>query len=258
MKQLLRSITPPIVITALSRARNRGYGFSGDFSAFAAAQALTVGYGAPEIVQAAREPTPSIDVDARLQQILAALALVPQRPLSVLDLGGASGGYYYLLRPFMDLRWTVLETPAMVAANRHRSTEELTFIDAPEDAAPGYDIVFMSGVLQYLELPFAMFGRLAPLAQFVLINRLPLIETSRDRITVQRVHPSIYRGSYPAWFFSRESFMAVIERQHEVAMRWDVPQDAPLLDGKPVVYKGLLLKRRQMDAHGLRPFGSTR
>lgn len=244
MNDLLRDLTPPVVWRAARRVRSARFGFSGDFDTFAAAQAEAAGYEAAGPVQAAQAPEPSIDVDARLQQVLAALALVPQRPLSVLDLGGAAGGYYHLLRPFMSLHWTVLETPAMVAANRHRATDELAFIDSVADVAPAYDLVLMSGVLQYLDEPHATFERVSALAPFTLVNRLPLIDAPRDRLTVQRVHPSVYRGSYPAWFFARERFMTTVTRRHDVAMRWKVPQDTPLLDGKPVEYEGMLLLLR--------------
>jgi putative methyltransferase (TIGR04325 family) len=235
MKALLRDLVPPIAVKAVRRLRHRP-AFSGDFGTFGEAAAASSGYDSPAIARAAQPDEPGISVTDRDQQILAALSIVAGS--RILDVGGAGGHYCRLIKRFRpDAVCTVLETPAMVSA--HRSTDWLTFTDSTAALSDRFDLVLLSGVLQYVPEPLRMLDEVASLGRFTLINRHPF---DRDRITVQRVETP-YRASYPARFFAREPFMRHVERTHEVVMRWLVPQDAPLVDGKRIVYEGMLLKR---------------
>jgi len=248
MKNLLRNLAPPLLLNATRRVRNRKYGFFGNYDSFAAAQADSAGYQSAEVVQAmaarAGDPPGGVQIDERSQHVLAAFAMIPQRPLSVLDFGGANGGYYHLLRRFIPLRWTVLETPELAAANRHRATDELSFISDVTHASRADQVVLMSGVLQYLEDPHKTFDIISRLAPFVVVNRIPLIDAARDRLTVQRVHPSMYSGSMPHWFFARDRFMHAVSSRHDIVMTWEVPQDTAVLDGVGMHYNGMLLRAR--------------
>jgi putative methyltransferase (TIGR04325 family) len=77
---------------------------------------------------------------------------------SVFDIGGAIGIKFLAFRdahkPFADLAWRVCDVPAMVAHGEALACERgdagrLTFTSRDEDG-DGFDILFASGVLQYL------------------------------------------------------------------------------------------------------------
>jgi putative methyltransferase (TIGR04325 family) len=82
---------------------------------------------------------------------------------SVFDVGGATGIKYQAFReallPWPQLKWTVQDVPAMVQtgrdlAARDPSLANLSFTDRMADAS-GHDILFASGVLQYLPASLA-------------------------------------------------------------------------------------------------------
>ncbi len=116
-------------------------------------------------------------------------ALFHMRPLTgeltrVFDLGGNAGNLYYCyarylgLRP--DLRWTVLDLPANMAAGeeiaRERGADALQFTPEWQEAS-GAGLLLISGSLHYMETPLPeMVGALAVKPEYILINRTPLVE----------------------------------------------------------------------------------
>jgi len=257
LKKALQDILPPAVIGLLQRLRNAifNWGFYGDYKSFAEALSHSTGYHTEEITrkvagrfEAQKRDAATTHLDPRSQQILAALAVVishnPGRILRVIDFGGGTGHYYYLMHRYLDdLSWAVLETPEMAKACGAFANSQLSFHSSTDTLSGEYDVVIMSSVLNFVEEPLATFRKLAERAPFCLINRLPLIPSDEDRLTIQRVPPSIYTASYPFWFFSEKLFLRTVEATHRILMRWDVPQDKYFLDGKAVLNCGVLLKR---------------
>lgn len=140
----------------------------------------------------------------------------------------AAGVYYRRLKPFLPgLEWAVAETPAMVAAMAH--LPEPSFTTEPEGR---FDLVLMSGSIQYMPDPYEALSRYAAMGEHVILTRCPLID--RDRLTVQRVPNG---GSYPAWFLSEKR---VLEALPGIIAQWEVPQDTVVLGGESVVYRGML------------------
>ena len=121
--------------------------------------------------------------------------LLPTGLLSLFDLGGNIGTNYYGFQRHLDypsdLRWIVHDLPAVVAAGREWAARndgagKLDFAASPE-AADGCDILFCSGVLQYLDFSLPdLFRRLREPPRHVLINLTPL-HPSRSFVTLQRV-----------------------------------------------------------------------
>jgi hypothetical protein len=71
---------------------------------------------------------------------------------------------------------------------------------------------------------------------------MPFLEQgTSDLLTIQKVHPSIYNGSYPAWFFNEDRFLDFIEKKYEVVETFSGPDKANI----PSVFKGLLVQRRK-------------
>ena len=48
--------------------------------------------------------------------------------------------------------------------------------------------------------------------RYIVVDRTGFtLHNRKDRLTVQVVHPRIYRGSYPCWFFNEGKFLRFFE-----------------------------------------------
>jgi putative methyltransferase (TIGR04325 family) len=199
---------------------------------------------------------PGVRITTREQQLLAAatmplLACALKRRARVLDFGGGLGSDFRRVREMMpsdwSLVWEILETLPMAEAGRKYISEAgLRFFSDWQDAHGTYDLVLASSSIQYTSDPVLTFERLTSISsRYMIVTRLPLFRGPRDRLTVQRVSPSYYDASYPAWFLGEEKWLPLIEQQFVIRRRWDVPEDHLLLDGQSVINRGLLLERRQ-------------
>lgn len=237
---MLERLIPPFAITLARRALGRSE-FRGHFGSFEEANAAAKGYNDPVIADAfasMSHPDP-IHITSRSQQVLAAFApaIIQRQRLAVLDVGGAHGFYYYALRDFLPpLDWTILETPQMA---QRWPDGPICYVSDQSQLASRYDVALLSGVLQYLADPYAELAKYASRADFVILNRLPLVR--EDRLTIQRVRLH-YRASYPAWFFGEARFLREVSAVGRVIMEWHAPEDSPFLDGRRVVYRGMLMR----------------
>jgi putative methyltransferase (TIGR04325 family) len=271
-RTVIREIVPPGVLRLVRRFRKTPvaatYGHFGDYQTFEAAMAdcPNDGYLSANIIQAVSEqtielkrrlsPVPaSVLVDGRTSQNLAAVLVATSelsaQRLSVLDFGGGLGLHYHQLKPFLGTRgqlsWLVWETgPMAEEGNRRFASEELRFVPSLDQAQGPFDLLLASGAIQYVRDPVGTLARLSGLSDHMVLNRLPLVDSERDRLAVQRVDPTLFAATLPIWFFSERRWLAKIdELGFEVAMRWEVPQDTITLDGAPVVFQGLLARRRR-------------
>lgn len=98
----------------------------------------------------------------------------------VLDAGGHQGTKFRAFRNHLDLgsgvRWVVFDVPAVVRAGRARCARDgltgLSFIDDLGDA-PDADVFFGSGVVQYLDVPFAdLLRRLPAPPRHLVLNKV--------------------------------------------------------------------------------------
>jgi hypothetical protein len=90
--------------------------------------------------------------------------------------------------------------------------------------------------------PYKLLDEIALLGvPFVVVDKMPLIKDAKDRITVQHVPASIYKASYPAWFFSREKFYEFISLHYEVKADFD----RDVRTNIEAVFKGLLLSKKK-------------
>jgi len=111
------------------------------------------------------------------------LPLVPELR-SVFDLGGNAGNLFYCYSHYLqmrnDLRWTVLDLPANMAAGeeiaRERGAARLQFA-ADWTEASGVNLLLVSGALHYLETPLPQMIAALPLKPaHILLNRTPLTD----------------------------------------------------------------------------------
>ena len=253
---LAQQVTPPGLLW-LAKRTVYPWGFRGDYASWQeSCRAAGAGYLDPRIADHVLEGTKaSIDEwrqsagrasAATLRLLGAALDALwdaGDREAHILDFGGALGTHYFALRPLLPeslkVRWTVCETEPMCdAGSRNFANDELSFVSSLE-SVPSASLAVASGSLQYLEHPIATFRELADRAPYVFVDRLPLTARSKDRLTLQKVPPWLYRSACPAWFLSADTWQREIDGR--LVYSWD-SDERWQLGGEKVPLRGFLVR----------------
>jgi len=192
--------------------------------------------------------------------VLAALLWVCSRNdgvLSVLDFGGSLGTSYYQNKRFLnalpyDVHWAVVEQAHFVEmGKRDMEGENLKFYHSIDEAvatcAP--NVAVLSSVLQYIECPYDVLSTVLSLnLEVVVIDIFPLIEGEDDLISVEHVPESIYKASYPAWFFNKDKFSQYIQSKGYNVFE-EFPSfvgDSLYIDGVPAAHDtGFILTKQK-------------
>ncbi len=171
----------------------------------------------------------------------------------VLDIGGHIGVAYYSYRSYLefpaDLRWTVLDVPAVVREGREFARErdgkgQLAFTTDWADA-DGADLWFASGSLQYLEHSAGeLLQRQSRRPRHVLVNLQPL-HASESFFTLQ----SIGSAYCPYRIDAEPEFAAGLARAgYRLRDAWDNPEKScwiPFEPGNSLDrYRGFLFELR--------------
>ncbi len=266
------AIVRPLVPAAWQsrlRARWGWQWFRGDYATWADARAASQGYADHAILDRVLAATHAVragraaferdgvlfaqpESDAPLLRALEDVRRATGGRLRVLDFGGSLGSTYWRHRRELptgdDLAWDVVEQPNFVAAGReYLAGERVRFFPdvASAEAAGPHDVLLCSCVLQYLEEPGRALAAWRELRiPYLLLNNLPLHEARPDRLRVQHVPPSIYRASYPVWFFNRATFRARLAADYDVVSEFASEAVWPV-DGKMYPSTGLLLRRKE-------------
>ncbi|MCJ2067814.1 methyltransferase, TIGR04325 family [Methylobacterium sp. J-030] len=151
----------------------------------------------------------------QLLACISAVAASNAGRVHVLDVGGSFASVYLqhlsFFKNYLGLRWSVVEQPHIVALGReHLQDERLYFFSTVEEAnaVSAADLIVFSGSFQFMVEPYAMLERAARTrCTHIVIDRITLSPGPEDRITVFRVDPSIYPGSYPQWVLSERKVL---------------------------------------------------
>ena len=266
MRPLLKEMLPPAVIRLYLTYLNARYGFHGNYSSWDAARSNSHGYDHEAILAKVKDAAlrvrnggAAFEQDSVLYPqpsyswpILAGLmriASLNHNRLHVLDFGGSLGSTYYQHRKFLgslsELRWAVVEQENFVRCGKAEFQDaHLRFHYDLATCARHEDIqvILLSSVLPYLEKPYDLLHEIISLGiKHVIIDRHPLLPSgSQDRLTVQRVRPSTYGASYPAWFFSKQRFLQFILEAYQIVATFD----CPLWSYLQCEWKGFVLENR--------------
>ncbi|MBW4519533.1 MAG: methyltransferase, TIGR04325 family [Scytolyngbya sp. HA4215-MV1] len=244
LKALLKELLPPIVVKACRQRTHDG--FWGNYSSWQEAQQLTSGYDSAGILEKVKQASLKVKNGEAVYErdsvlfnqihysfpILASLlrvAVENQGKLSVLDFGGSLGSSYYQCRDFLsdltELRWNVVEQKNFVDCGKQFFEDESLkfFVDIEKCLAVEQpQIVLLSSVLQYLEKPYDFLEQLIQYKfPYLLFDRTAFVETGGDRLTIQKVSPTIYPASYPAWFFHLNRFLECFKGNYEMIVQFD-------------------------------------
>lgn len=244
------------------------YGFSGNYSSWQEAHKHTTGYNAENILHKVKQATLKVKngeaayerdslVSNSLQHhwpLLACMqtaAIENNLKLSVLDFGGSLGSNYNYIKKAIplaiDLNWSIIEQEHFVKCGKEFfETDKLRFFYTVNEMAAAMgtpNIVLLSSVLQYLPNYTKLIDELNQLkADYILITRTAYVTNDIGFWTVQRVPPSIYEASYPAYFFNEKEFESRFP-DYEKVCSFDDPFTQPTtINGKNVYWGGELYK----------------
>lgn len=149
--------------------------------------------------------------------------------LCVLDFGGSLGSTYFqnreFLKPVKDLKWCIVEQDNFVRCGKeYFEDDSLKFFYSMEQAFAFHfpDVLLLSSVLQYLEDPYAFLHKVMGLqVEYIIIDRTSFLPDNEDVLMVQHVPESIYKASYPHWFFSETKFLRQFKTHYEELVRAD-------------------------------------
>jgi len=153
----------------------------------------------------------------------------------LIDAGGHMGTKYRAFRgrldAFENIQWVIYDLPAIVRAGRDRARldglDDLLFIDSISEAPPA-DLLLASGLLQYLDIPFAdLLNRLQPLPQHLILNKVATRE-GPSIVTLENLGPS----ETPYQIRNRAEFEASLEALGYVIVdQWVIPEFSHVIPG---------------------------
>ena len=248
------------------------YGWFGDYPTWEAARAQVGGYEQDNILEKTRQSLQKIrsgeavyerdsvlfshkEYPYPLISCLLHIAASRNNVLHVIDFGGSLGSTWFQIRDFLaplaKISWHIVEQKNYVSWGKANFEDDvLKFYYTLEEsfAARQPDVVLLSSVIQYMEEPHAFLSSLAKIAPaYIIFDRTSFIDNGNDRLTIQRVNPSIYEASYPSWFFNKEKVLAHFDNYTLIAEFSSYVEGEAILyiDGKPQAKdKGFFLKRK--------------
>jgi len=242
IKNEIKKFLPELVIRYLS---GLFYGWSGNYANWEEARIRCSGYDSPEIIAKVRESALKVrngefpyERDSVLfdsiqysYPLLASLLWMAGRnngKINVLDFGGSLGSSYYqninFLKSVADINWCIVEQAKFVQIGQKEFQNDiLRFFSSVDDCIVSYniDVFILSSVIQYLESPYKLLENIiSRRIKYILIDRTPFI-TGKDRITIQKVHPQIYKAKYPCWFFNLQYFRKFMSEKYNLVLEFD-------------------------------------
>jgi putative methyltransferase (TIGR04325 family) len=147
-----------------------------------------------------------------------------------------------------NFSWNVVEQENFVRCGREQFEDQslkfyFTIDECLEVCQP--DTILLSSVLPYLEDPYELLSRIVRQRfAYVVIDRTPVLDGFKDRLTVQHVPAEIYAARYPAWFLGREKLLGVFEQDYELVMNFDALAGAIFLGDTFAHDKGFIFRRK--------------
>lgn len=265
MRGLIKRLIPGFITRTIT---GLFYGWRGNYRSWEEASSRCYGYNADHILERVRESARrvirsevayerdsvtfnEIKYNYHLLSVLMWAAARNQGNLHIMDYGGALGSTYYQHKTFLDgipeLNWSIVEQPGFVRAGMEEfAGERLNFYPTIEDCLKTgiVDLVLLSSVIQYLEKPYEVLEDiLSRDIELIVFERTPFVK-GKDRITIQKVKPAIYKASYPCWFFNEDRFRDFMGQGYELLIEFDALDRANVRSE----FKGFVFRKKERDA----------
>lgn len=273
MKQFLKQLLPEKLLRLY---RNLRYnkpslsGWHGDYSSWKEASAKTIGYNESLILkqvdeglsmvlkgQAAFERDSvafkELIYSESLLNVFKSVAEQNNNVLSILDFGGSLGSIYFQYRTLLTqykINWSVVEQSNFVDLGKEKySNSQLSFFHtiAEAQASQRHDVLLLSSVLAYLDKPEEFLKNVLPFRfRYIVFYRTAFVNRNNHLLTVQYVPQSIYKASYPAWFFNEEKLTSILSKDYYIEQEFPGDIETEIMVGENKCYwKCLVFKLKQ-------------
>lgn len=265
LKEIIRILTPPILIQTLTACKRSKYGWHGNYDSWDEAKGASTGYDDIKIANLVKDSLLKVkkgevayERDSVLFDeieyswpLLAGLMYASakfQGSLSVVDFGGSLGSSYYQNKKFLDrldsVLWNIIEQEHFVKIGKELfEHDNLRFFRDIESCKlkTMHNVLLLSSVIQYIEQPYSLIDKLLTYSfRFIIIDRTPFSLSQQDEIKVQVVPPSIYRASYPCWFLSEIKLNKLLSNHGYVLVESFISEEGYIKDA---VFKGAIWEK---------------
>ena len=228
-----------------------------EYESFAAALRDSDSYEDPRLVDVVKEKTkryreslaqkPPVTTRQLVQNLFVMSYVEPQRPLNVLEIGGACGASYFemeLMLPGRIQHWSIVETPAMAAAGERES--KLSFhsdISSATKKLESRDLAIAQGALQYAGDPLQTLADLCALQiSYIYVTRTAVANTESPIFTKQVTEiaahgpgrlPNAPEGnsSQPMTLVSFEALLGALPSNYELLFKFEEGEERTVLVG---------------------------
>jgi putative methyltransferase (TIGR04325 family) len=218
-----------------------GSGWSGDYKSWQDAMKFCSGYDDPSITEKVlssiletKDQSDRYERDSSIIEGTPDFAFNSLRwikcfaegnKINLVDFGGSLGSSFFQLKPFLDnysVKWNVIEQEHVSAVGKSKlENDQLKFFSNIQNIrdASSISTFFSSSALQYLQDPYKVLHDLN-LREFnyLIFDRLSVLESDKDRLTIQVVPKKRYKAIYPCWFLSKEKFLNYLNKLGFVLM----------------------------------------
>ncbi len=250
VKEIFKSVVPPIVISLFRQFfKGKTLNWSGNYTSWTEALKNSTGYDNNTILEECKTSLLKVKNGEKAYErdsvvfdeiqyswgLLAGLlhaAVNNDNKLRVLDFGGSLGSSYFqnrvLLKPLKETNWCIVEQEHFVDCGKSYFADDiLKFYHTIEQCLVENrpNVLLLSSVIQYLEEPYVWLKKFQDIGiPTIIIDRTGFLENESDRITVQNVPQSIYKASYPCWFFNTSKFVESFKNNNYTEIgHWDSP-----------------------------------
>ena len=238
LKQNIKTLLPPLLLDFYKKV-NTKYGYFGDYNNWQAAQKYTTSFEDNAILDKIKD---SINKFLNGQAVFERDSIIYEEPqyswqllttllyiaaqkenINILDFGGSLGSTYFTHKKFLpkniSYNWSVVELEKFVVyGKKYFEDSQLKFYLNIDEAMNhnSFDIIALSGVICYLDKPYQFLEHLINKKfEYIFIDRTLFFE-SNDRITIQKVHPSIYNANNSCWVFNKKKMADFFEKDYEI------------------------------------------
>ncbi len=230
-----------------------------EYESFESALRDSDSYEDPRLIEIVKEKTrryketlatghrPSIQTRQTVQNMFVLSYVEPDRPLNVLEVGGACGAGYFeagLMLPGRIRHWSIAETPAMAAAGESITDDpNLSFHSNLISAANRLetrDLAIAQGVLQYAGNPLQVLSDLFALElSYVYVTRTAVADVAAPIFTRQETDLAAHgpgklanapngRSSQPMTLVSFDALSSAIPANYEMVFKFEESEERTL------------------------------
>jgi len=242
LRDVVKQCLPPFVLNFLKRFLSKN--FFVNYSSWELAEQMSEGYHSDNIIEKVRKSAKLVfNGEATYERdsvifdrieysysLLASLLFVAanSKSFKVIDFGGGLGTTYQQNRKFISkiknvCEWRIVEQERFVAIGKSEFTNKiLSFYNTIEEAnKDGVDVVLFAGSICYVKNPYDFMIKAKVIkAPYIIFDRTPITNETKDTFAVQHVPPSIFKASFPIRNFNYNNIVKFFIDEYELIEEW--------------------------------------